>query len=510
MSLWNLATKQSERSWEFVLPPGAPGGGNDTDETLFAERRPAVTCLAWRPDGLLFAAGHDDGTISFAAMDDDNPVMLRTIERADVNKATEEDLFGWSAPGQGGQRQPANREPIFRLAWSGFPQETYFAKAFASSPMAGAASSSAVPSPSSVMADKTDLHGGTVLTILGGLRPSDPVGVHVFEFPAYVPPPAATAKTGNMPVAVREALRASITASAHHLYPTPAPAEDFLLLPRSSPHYGGAYDPNAIIITSGRDERCPVLPAPHSALNVEAFTFPPSLTRAPRPLHLPPALSFSGNATCSSAIVKLANSASYRQMLHQFDLADETAERLPICGGRAFPKARPTRRGPPPSSGDQGPRILVTSHVDLSVRLWDISTKVLWGQKPEDGAKPYIDEDFPRPLHHLDVDVRSLLRDPRMQDTLAARLLRERPWELEIAQVAFAEETLELAITLSTGDVLIYRCALTCLRCSFHVYCANTASTVDSRTAGILPILRWIASRQKRTWTIRCKAPCAT
>ncbi|GAA5976856.1 hypothetical protein JCM10908_005652 [Rhodotorula pacifica] len=458
VSLWNLATKESERTWEFVLPPGAPGGGNDTEETLFAERRPAVTCLAWRPDGLLFVAGHEDGTISFAAMDDDNPVMLRTIERADVNKATEEDLFGWSAPGQGGQRQPANREPIFRLAWSGFPQETYLAKAFASTTMAGS-SASAVPASPSVIEDKTDLNGGTVLTILGGLRPSDPVGVHVFSFPAYVPPPAATAKTGNMPVAVREALRASITPTAHHHYPTPSAAEDFLLLPRSSPHYGGTYDPASIIITSGRDERCPVLPAPHSALNVEAYTFPPSLTRAFRRLHLPAALSFSGNATCSTASPQRVPPSSYRQICHQFDLAEETAERIPITGGRAFPKPRPTRRGPPPTSGDQGPRLLVTSHVDLSVRLWDISTRVLWGEKPEDGGNPYIDEDFPRPLRHLDVDVRSLLSDPRVQDTLAAQLLRERPWELEIARVSLAEETLELAITLSTGDVLIYRFA---------------------------------------------------
>lgn len=451
-----MATKQSERTWEFVLPPGAPGGGNDTEATLFAERRPAVTCLAWRPDGLLFVAGHEDGTISFAAMDDDNPVMLRTIERTDVNKATEEDLFGWSATGQGGQPQSANREPIFRLAWSGFPQETYLAKAFAGSSLAGT-STSGIPGSPSLTEEKVDLQGGTVLTILGGLRPSDPVGVHVLELPAYMPPPAATAKTGNMPIAVREALRASITPSAHHLYPTSAAAEDFLLLPRTSPHYGGTYDPTSIIITSGRDERCPVIPAPHSALNVEAFTFPPTLTRAPRPLHLPPALSFSGNATCSSAFLQLTTSATYRQILHQFDLTPETTERLPIHGGRSFPKPRPTRRGPPPSSGDQSPRLLVTSHADLSVRLRDVSTRVLWGHKPEDGADPYIDHDFPRPLHHLDVDVRSLLRDPRMQDTLAARLLRERPWELEIARVALAEETLELAITLSTGDVLVYR-----------------------------------------------------
>lgn len=53
VSLWNIAEKREERSWEISLPPGAPGGGNDEEEKLFSERRLNVTCLAWRPDGML-------------------------------------------------------------------------------------------------------------------------------------------------------------------------------------------------------------------------------------------------------------------------------------------------------------------------------------------------------------------------------------------------------------------------------------------------------------------------
>jgi len=51
VSLWNLATQVCERNFDFVVPPGAPGGGNDVEEALFTERRPPVTCLAFRPDG---------------------------------------------------------------------------------------------------------------------------------------------------------------------------------------------------------------------------------------------------------------------------------------------------------------------------------------------------------------------------------------------------------------------------------------------------------------------------
>ncbi|BGO90368.1 hypothetical protein NBRC10512_001797 [Rhodotorula toruloides] len=483
VALWNIATRQADRTWEFVLPPGAAGGGNDTEETIFMERRPAVTCLAWRPDGLVFAAGHEDGSLSFAATADDNPIMIRTLERADVNKATEEDLFGWSSQGQPGQRQPANREPIFRLAWSGFPQETYLSQAFAS--MAGP-SSPTLPSSPSLTEQKADLHGGTLLTVMGGILPSDPVGIHVLEFPAYVAPTAATAKSGGIPLAVREALRESISPVAHHLYPTPAPPEDFLLLPRSSPHYGGAYDPSAIIITSGRDSRCPVPPAPHSSNSIEAFTFPPTNSRAPRTLSLPSALSFSGRDTCTSAKLAIVGSLSYRHLPHQFDISEETAERIPLKGGHASPLPRPNRRGPPPTSGDQPPRILITTHIDLSVRFSDVSTHVLWGRKPEDSSDPRTEQDFPRPLRHLDIDVKAALADPRAAGLEAARLWKARPWELEIDKVELAEENLEVAISLSTGDVLVHRFAYGEVPRELEQDRADAEATLDDTVQGAL------------------------
>ncbi|GAA6002391.1 uncharacterized protein JCM10292_006635 [Rhodotorula paludigena] len=457
VSLWNLATKQCERNWEFVLPPGAPGGGNDTEESLFMERRPPVTCLAWRPDGLLFAAGHEDGTLSFSSAEDEMPIMIRTLERVDVNKATEEDLFGWSAQGQPGQRQPANREPIFRLAWSGFPPETWLSQSLAKNPL-GAPASPALPSSPHLSDEKTDLHGGTMLTVLGGLLPSDPIGVHVLELPAYAAPSAAGGKPGNLSLSAKEALRESLLHVGHHLYPTPAPPEDFIVLARN-PHYGLAYDPSAILITSGRDTRCPVPSAPHASNNIEAFTFPPSSARPPRPLRLPVALSFSGKDTCTAAQVVNISQLSHRHLLHQFDVSDEAAERLPLTGGHAFPRPRSTRRGPAPSLSDQPPRILVTSHVDLTVRFHDVSNQVLWGRKCDEVAEPRIEHEFPRPLRHLDVDVKSALADSRAGELQAARLWRERPWELEIDKVSVGEENLEVAVSLSTGDVLVWRFA---------------------------------------------------
>lgn len=57
--LYDIKERKPTRSWEFILPPGASGGGNENgSEALFSERRLGVTALTFRPDGLVFAVGH--------------------------------------------------------------------------------------------------------------------------------------------------------------------------------------------------------------------------------------------------------------------------------------------------------------------------------------------------------------------------------------------------------------------------------------------------------------------
>ncbi|KAM0753508.1 hypothetical protein T439DRAFT_377696 [Meredithblackwellia eburnea MCA 4105] len=464
VSLWNIAQQCAERNWDFVVPPGAPGGGNDPEDLIFAERRPGVTCLAWRPDGLLFAVGHEDGCISFASAVDENPITMRTLERSDVNKATEEDLFGWSAQGEPGQRKPANREPIFRLAWSAFPGETLYDKAVASWSGASAGSPTPASPPPSGSAtgfesrairppeERTHLDGGTVLTVLGGLLPHDPTGVHLLELPAYVPPTgSSTSKhTGNIPAPLRQALKESVQPLQHNLYPTSSPPEDFLLLPRSSPHHGMAFDPNAIIITTGSDRSLPVLAAAHSPRGLEAWSFPPTNTRPVRRFDLPPILSFSGSSTCTSAKLYNVPTLSYHKLLHQSTspaVPFNTNERLPLKGGISTPKPRPNQPNNPTRKSASHPRVLVTLHLDLTVRFWDVSDSLLHN----------VEEDVPRPLSHLDVNLRSLLKDPVAMELDVSRVFRERPWEVELDKVDLATETLELAVSFSSGEVVVLR-----------------------------------------------------
>ena len=332
----------------------------------------------------MFAAGHEDGCLSFAFCSDEMAVTIRTIQRVDVHKTTEEDLFGWTAQGKIGERHSLGREPIFRLAWSGFPEESYLTLASYTWNAAPAATPPLSPAGSRLdppSFDRTYFGGGTVLTILGGLLPSDPFGIHTFDFPPYVPPATknAVSASGNIPAPLRQALKDSITPLAHNIYPTDSPPEDFLLLPRTSPHYGMAFDPSSILITTSINPALPVLPSSYASHGIEAWSFPPTAFHSPKPLRLPGPLNWSGIGTTTSIEIYSVPILSYRRLVHQFDRSNDLAALLPLGGG----KARPSMRTNMPSarfSEDQVPRILVSSHVDLSVRFWDVSTQLLGGE----------------------------------------------------------------------------------------------------------------------------------
>lgn len=172
------------------------------------ERRLRVSCLAWRPDGQMFAVGHDDGCISFCAVNEEYPIAVRTIEREDVSKATEEDLFGWQ-----GRTAPV-REPIFRLSWSTFAEEGVFDRI-----RVGVMGNSPDPSTSAPASPSLEVTpGSTYLAILGGLVAGDPTGVHVFEYPRFEPPPRNATGGQN-----REAFKKSLEVQHHHVYPSVRP-----------------------------------------------------------------------------------------------------------------------------------------------------------------------------------------------------------------------------------------------------------------------------------------------
>lgn len=209
-------------------------------------RRPIVTAIAIHPAGHFFAVGYTDGTVAFWALEDeDKPLLVRTLDEVDlhlVDAGKLEEFFASQDQSSESSKPPPTvpREPVFKLTWSGFP-------------------------------NSEDPRGGpTVLTILGGLRADESPGVTAIQLPAFNPPEAPLPTSPASEVALhpsyRTAMRESLSPSNAYTYYTKGVAEDYLLIPRDSPHFSGSWDPIAILLLSdsGGGTRA-----------IEAYQFPP-------------------------------------------------------------------------------------------------------------------------------------------------------------------------------------------------------------------------------------------
>lgn len=66
VALYSIREAEIEQTYTVLIPPGATGGGNDAD--MMVERRPNITCIAMRPDGLVLAAGTEECVRSSSAV----------------------------------------------------------------------------------------------------------------------------------------------------------------------------------------------------------------------------------------------------------------------------------------------------------------------------------------------------------------------------------------------------------------------------------------------------------
>ncbi|ORX37991.1 lethal giant larvae like, C-terminal-domain-containing protein [Kockovaella imperatae] len=283
---WNIQKAVVEKTFEMILPPGAPGGGtyNDADQ-LWTERAPSVTCIAWRPDGLLFAVGHSDGCMAFwAYAEPDKPLMVRTITHEDVNVTDADELFSAGVLDsqirskeerqEKGSAVSANREPIFKLAWASFPDQPSLKALIA------AQGTEAAGEPLSNATVDYAERGETLLLILGGQSPGEPPGINIIQFPAYIPPPPPPKIKGvmqseSLPLQDRYAFRDSLAATGTSNFVTRTPPEDFVLLPRSSPYFALSHDPIALIISLTPDPKLSRTTGPTAERGIECYKFPP-------------------------------------------------------------------------------------------------------------------------------------------------------------------------------------------------------------------------------------------
>lgn len=396
---YDLVEQTTLRNFEYLVLPGAPGGHNDQSEGAFLERRPSCTCLAWRPDGKVFCAGYDDGSIVFWSVDDGDrepqcrnrllcanvisgPLMARTIDMEDVNLATSSSLFGDNARSPSAA-QDVFREPVFKLAWSGFPEAKV----------------------------------GTIVTVLGGLLPEDTKGLHCLHLPAFSGP---SLLSGSNSTQAREALRASVKPNYKTVIPTETAPEDFLLL-STNPHFGQTNDVSAVVMLLSPETELPQI-GPHTQRGFAAYEFPPAPLREVKELALPLEMQLVGSQSVLQASAVTLPPASYKRL--QVNRHDRKP--IELTGGDVTFSKLPTK------SKHQKQVIhhaVLTAHVDMSIRIWDYT------------------HPFPELLQAF--SARDALTDNQLGAYLEGKI-----W---IDKISGAWDTTELAFGLSTGEILLYK-----------------------------------------------------
>ncbi|KAL2880794.1 Lethal(2) giant larvae sro7 [Colletotrichum sp. CLE4] len=194
--IYSFKQNKAFKFFEYVLQPGAPGGGGLPPDTV---RRPRITHALWHPTGTFIMTAHEDSSLVFWDPKDGRIIMARTLTEMHVDQA---------APNA---EQVGYTEPYGRIAWC--------------------------------CKENPD---DTGLLISGGQSPESPqeglTFIELGQTPIYA--------TSSWQV-----LQDHLKGKRQITLPTPPGAQvaDFLLIPRSSPYFAGAQDPIAImtLLTSG-------------------------------------------------------------------------------------------------------------------------------------------------------------------------------------------------------------------------------------------------------------------
>ncbi|KAI9462922.1 lethal giant larvae like, C-terminal-domain-containing protein [Russula earlei] len=447
--LFDLKEQKTLHTYELLIPAGAPGGSGYTDPDLLKHRRPNVSSLSVHPAGHFFAVGHLDGSITFWAVEDaEQPLMVRTLDEVDVHKVDGEALERYLSDDEAFPKPPSKvhvpREPIFKLAWSGYP-------------------------------NSYDPRGGeTSLVVLGGQLGHDPPGINVLWLPAFNPPaPPSPAADQSLHPFFRDAMRGSLDPLSAYFYHTPGLAQDFLLMPRDSPHFGGTWNPMTILMLFESGENIRAIEAwqfppleflasaqeasqsarepkeegdGHDALTQDLSATLQSMTvnEEPKKFSLPPPLWSGLDAVVDAGLFSIDRIA-YETLSKG---SERESDELPLEGGVSVPDE--DIASAIKYAKYEPRRIIVTRNADLTIRFLDISVQLLI-PTPQ---SPFISA-FPRALPLLSMDVLALASLPE----IARHLRPEFSQRVQINDVQLAIESLEVGLVLGGGEVLVYRMA---------------------------------------------------
>ncbi|PMB70477.1 Lethal(2) giant larvae SRO7 [Beauveria bassiana] len=176
--------------FEYVVPRGAPGGTGAGIDTI---RKPRLTHALWHPSGTFILTAHDDGSLVFWDLKDSKIVLARTLTATGIELPST------------GPAQPTLLEPYIKIAWC--------------------------------CKENCDDSG---LLIAGG-HPSTSRENSLTFIDLGMTPVYATSSWQSL---------ANYFHGKHSIslaLPPGAQSVDFLLIPRSSPHFHGAQDPIAVL-----------------------------------------------------------------------------------------------------------------------------------------------------------------------------------------------------------------------------------------------------------------------
>jgi syntaxin-binding protein 5 len=336
----------AQHYFEYEVLPGALGGNSDTPSHEL--RKPRLNRALWHPNGIFVLTVHDDNSLVFWDSKDGRKILARTIQATDVDQP------GASNPVSPGITLGSN-QGISKVAWC--------------------------------IKENGDDSG---ILIAGGRSASEVnKGLTFLDLG-----PSPNYQTSTWPIITKY----FETPQQQTNIPTPPGAEvaDFCVIPRSSPYYGGAHDPIAVITLLSSGE-------------LITMSFPSGHPITPTNM-VHPYLSF---------VHPFVNKMSYAPIDRGawLGLRERRSQGPKFVLGGAEAK-KPLKRF-------EHRNILVTAHADGIVRLWD-------------------------PGHDDEIENSEVI-----QVDLARAVGRVR--NIEVAQISVAGSTGELSVGLRSGEVVVFR-----------------------------------------------------
>ena len=347
----NAATK----FFHYEVPAGAPGG--DAHPGAFKDvSYPRLTHALWHPTGTFILTAHDDSSLVFWDVNrDGRTVHARTVEETDINVPGRTPAQPVRAPLSPTTPGMSVKEPYTHLAWC-----------------------------------SKENPDDTGLLVSGGSPTTNPV--NDLTFIDFGPTPIyQTATWDQLANHFRNPKRV-------HVLPTPPNAQvlEYILIPRSSPHYAGCHDPIAILAALSSGEMI-------------TLTFPSGHPITPTNM-LPVHLSFVHPFVTKTALAYVDRTRwlglrESRQQGPQF-----------LQGGVEAPKSM---------KRFENRNVLQVAHADGTIRIWDAGH----GDTIENGVMLQVD--LGRAVGRWD--------------------------KLDVTQMSMSGAAAELSVGLRSGEVVVFR-----------------------------------------------------